>query len=80
MMVASTIMVVRINQRFPNTGKVIDGKYDLGHKYGHEFRRERERAQNLGWTQKQFNNYMNNPVFYQIEDPRINRSHKFEMK
>ena len=63
-----------------NTGKVIDGKYDLGHKYGHEFRRERERAQNLGWTQKQFNNYMNNPVFYQIEDPRINRSHKFEMK
>ena len=28
-----------------NTGKVIDGKYDLGHKYGHEFRRERERAQ-----------------------------------
>ena len=31
-------------------------------------------------TQKQFNDYMNNPLFYQIEDPLLNRSHKFEMR
>ena len=32
------------------------------------------------WTQKQFNDYMNNPAFYQIEDPHWNRSHRFAMK
>lgn len=63
-----------------NTGKPILGKYDLGHEFGHEFWRERERAQSLGWTQKQFNDYMNNPAFYRIEDPHVNRSHRFEMR
>ena len=63
-----------------NTGKVIEGKYDLGHEYGHEFWRERQRAEELGWTQKEFNDYMNNPAFYRIEDPSINRSHKYEMR
>ena len=63
-----------------NTGLVINGKYDLGHVYGHEFWRERDRAEALGWTQKQFNDYMNNPKFYQIEDPLSNRSHKYEMR
>lgn len=62
-----------------NTGKVITGKYDLGHDFGHEFWRERKMAMEKGWTQKQFNDYMNNPKFYRIEDPSINRSHKFEM-
>ena len=63
-----------------NTGEVIIGKYDLGHKPGHEFWRERDRAMELGWTQKQFNDYMNNPDFYQIEDPINNRSHRYEMR
>ena len=36
-------------------------------------------AMEKGWTQKQFNDYMNNPDFYRIEDPHWNRSHKFEM-
>ena len=63
-----------------NTGEVIVGKYDLGHKYGHEFWRERDRAQALGWSQKEFNDYMNNPDFYQIEAPHNNRSHKFEKR
>ena len=63
-----------------NTGLAINGKYDLGHVYGHEFWRERDRAMALGWSQKQFNDYMNNPIFYQIEDPKINRSHLFEMR
>ena len=62
-----------------STGKVITGKYDLGHEFGHEFWRERDMAMSKGWTQKQFNDYMNNPTFYRIEDPLVNRSHKFEM-
>ena len=63
-----------------NTMLPINGKYDLGHVYGHEFWRERDRAMAFGWSQKQFNDYMNNPKFYQIEDPINNRSHRFEMR
>ena len=63
-----------------NTNKPIIGKYDLGHVSGHEFWRERNNAMAQGWSQKQFNDYMNNPKFYQIEDPISNRSHIFEMK
>ena len=63
-----------------HTGQPINGKYDLGHVYGHEFWRERDRAMSLGWTQKQFNDYMNNPKFFQIENPTLNRSHKYEMR
>ncbi len=62
-----------------NTETVIEGKYDLGHVTGHEFWREKKMAMEKGWTQKQFNDYMNNPDFYRIEDPHLNRSHKFEM-
>lgn len=52
-----------------NTGKVINGKYDLGHKYGSEFHRMRDEAMKKGLTQKQFNDLMNDPKLYQIEDP-----------
>lgn len=63
-----------------NTGKAIDGPYDLGHKPGHEFRTEKAKAEQEGITQKQFNDRMNDPSLYQIEDPSSNRSHQFEMK
>uniref|UniRef100_UPI00196A0F9A HNH/ENDO VII family nuclease n=1 Tax=Rheinheimera baltica TaxID=67576 RepID=UPI00196A0F9A len=64
--------------RDANTGLPINGKYDLGHKRGHEFRREKVKAEAEGLTQKQFNDRMNNPNLYQIEHPSLNRSHKFE--
>ncbi len=64
----------------PNTGEVIEGKYDLGHKPGNEFRTEQAKAQSEGLTQKQFNDRMNNPDKYQIESPSANRSHAFEKK
>ena len=64
----------------PNTRKPIDEKYDLGHKPGHEFRREKANAKSEGLTQKEFNDRMNNPDLYQIEDPHSNRSHKYELK
>lgn len=62
-----------------NTHKPIEGKYDLGHKPGHEFWREAEKAEKDGLTQEQFNNKMNNPNLYHIESPHENRSHSHEM-
>lgn len=61
-----------------NTGKAIEGKYDLGHKAGHEHWRESEKAEREGLTQEEFNDRMNNPDYYQIEDPHENRSHAHE--
>ncbi len=62
----------------PNTGKVIEGKYDLGHKKGNEFWREKSKAQKEGLSQKQFNDKMNDPKYYQIENPSSNRGRKYE--
>ena len=61
-----------------NTGKAIEGQYDLGHKPGHEHWREAEKAEKEGLTQEQFNERMNNPDYYQIENPHDNRSHAYE--
>ena len=58
----------------------IEGKYDLGHKYGKEYRNMKKEAQQKGLSQKQFNDKMNDPSLYQIEDPHINRSHKYEKR
>lgn len=63
-----------------NTKQPIEGKYDLGHKAGYEFRTEQAKAEKEGLTQEQFNDKMNNPDLYQIEDPSSNRSHQFEAK
>ncbi|MGE8399346.1 MAG: GH-E family nuclease [Burkholderiales bacterium] len=53
----------------PNTNRPIDGKPDLGHKTGNEHRTEAASAKSEGLTQKQFNDRMNNPDKYQLEDP-----------
>jgi len=62
----------------PNTREPIEGKPDLGHKTGQEFRTEKAKAEGEGLSQQQFNNKMNDPNKYQLEDPSSNRSHKFE--
>lgn len=62
-----------------NTGQPIEGKYDLGHKAGHEHWREAQKAEAEGMSQEEFNEHMNNPDYYQIEDPHENRSHVHEM-
>lgn len=64
----------------PNTGRPIEGQYDLGHKAGHEFWREKALAEAEGLTQAEFNGRMNNPDLYQIESPSANRSHRHEQK
>lgn len=63
-----------------NTHEPIEGRYDLGHKAGHEHWREVEKAENEGLTQEQFNDRMNNPDLYQLEDPHNNRGHAYEDK
>ena len=63
----------------PNTGP-FEGKPDLGHKPGQEFKTHKEQAQNVGLNQQQFNNKMNNPDLYQLENPSSNRSRRFEDK
>ncbi len=62
-----------------NTGKPIEGQYDLGHKPGFEHRREVAKAEKEGLSQGEFNERMNNADLYQIEDPHENRSHAHEM-
>jgi hypothetical protein len=64
----------------PNTGAPIEGKPDLGHKPGHEFRREKAAAEAEGLMQKEFNDKMNDPDLYQLEGPSSNRSRKYEQK
>lgn len=61
-----------------NTHEPIEGQYDLGHVAGHEHWREVEKAEKEGLTQEEFNEHMNNPDFFQIEDPHENRSHAHE--
>jgi len=63
-----------------NTKKPINGSPDIGHIPGHEFWRESQKAEALKLTQPEFNDKMNNPKFYQIEDPLLNRSHIYEKK
>ena len=48
-------------------------------KTGNEFWREKAKAEAEGLTQKQFNDRMNNPDLYQLEDPISNRSHQYEL-
>ena len=63
-----------------NTGQPIEGKYDLGHKTGHEYHTAHAEAEEQGLTQGEFNDLQNNPDILQIEDPSSNRSHVFEQK
>ena len=61
-----------------NTGEPIKGSYDLGHKRGHEFWREKEIAEKEGLSQAEFNEKMNDKKYYQIEDHYENISHVHE--
>ena len=64
----------------PNDKLPFDGKPDLGHKRGHEFWREKAKAESEGLTQKEFNDRMNNPSLYQWENPHNNRNRRYEKK
>ncbi|WP_352464774.1 MULTISPECIES: GH-E family nuclease [unclassified Mesorhizobium] len=57
---------------------MLDGTPDFGHKPGNEFWREKQAAESEGLTQEQFNDLMNDPDKYELEDPSANRSHMYE--
>ncbi len=62
----------------PNTGKPIDGKPDIGHKPGEEWRKRKKAHDEKGSTRKEVIEAENDPDLYQLEDPSSNRSHKHE--
>jgi hypothetical protein len=62
----------------PNTKEPIEGDYHIGHKTGYEYWKFRNWAESQGMTQAQFNDIMNDPDIYQIEDAMNNMSHIFE--
>lgn len=53
--------------------------FDLGHKPGFERWRMAEHAQKNNWTPTQWNNAQKDPRIYRPEQPRTNRSGKYEM-
>lgn len=63
-----------------NTGEAITEQMDIGHKQGFEAWRCRKAAEELGWNQSQYNEFMNNPDFYQYESHTGNISHAGEEK
>ena len=71
-----------VERRTPRdkNGRFIDGQYDLGHTSGNEFWRWKAEAEAEGMPQKEFNDLMNDPSLYQIEDMHSNRSRKYEKK
>jgi hypothetical protein len=52
----------------------------LGHKPGYEFWRLKKAAEMERVSQKVFNETLNNPEFYQIEDKLSNASHLYEQR
>lgn len=59
----------------------VNPKWELGHVSGEENWRLMAKAQEEGWTQKQFDDYVNaNPEKFAVEDQYGNRSHRREMK
>jgi hypothetical protein len=65
----------------PNTGQIIPrtGPFHYGHKPGYEWSRTQQRARDEGWTREEVLEYENEWTHYQIEDPRANMSHRYEM-
>ncbi len=61
----------------PNTLQPTDDPV-LGHKPGYEFWRLKAAAEAENVSQQMFNETLNNPEFYQIEDKAVNASHQYE--
>lgn len=62
-----------------NTLERIEGNFHIGHVPGQEWWRIRDRALSEGWSRERLNTFVNDPSLYQVELPRNNLSHRFEM-
>ena len=63
----------------PNSGVPYAGPPDIGHRAGFELWKMKALAGQNGLTQQEFNEMMQDPEFYQYENPATNRSHCFEL-
>tara|TARA_R110000765_G_scaffold425038_1_gene537066 strand:- start:1300 stop:1506 length:207 start_codon:yes stop_codon:yes gene_type:complete len=61
-----------------STDTLIDGKLNMEHKPGREFRKEKAKADSQDLNQKEFNDQQNDPDIYQLEGPSSNRSRQHE--
>jgi len=64
----------------PNTGDKLGPKWDMGHRPGKEFWRQKQEADEQGTSRKDWLDQHNDPNNYHAEDPSSNRSHKYEDK
>ena len=64
----------------PNSGVPYAGPPDIGHRAGFELWKMKALAGQNGLTQQEFNEMMQDPEFYQYENPATNRSHCFELR
>ncbi|MCG7872835.1 MAG: GH-E family nuclease [Candidatus Thiodiazotropha lotti] len=64
----------------PNTGLEIEGDYHYGHTYGNESWHTRDEATKAGMSQEEYNKAQQAVENWQIEDPKSNMSHEYEMK
>ena len=64
----------------PNTGMVVskDGPFDIGYKQGESWKKRKQKHIEKGSTRQEVIEAENNPDLYQIEDPKSNRSRKYD--
>ena len=64
----------------PNTGAIIpkEGPFDIGHKQGQSWKRRKQEHINKGSTRKEVIEAENDPKLYQVEDPKSNRSRRYD--
>ncbi|EUA49116.1 hypothetical protein E3G44_004364 [Mycobacteroides abscessus] len=56
----------------------VESKWQYGHKYGEEFATWQQRAHSEHWTRQRWNDEMNNPALYEIQDQPGNSAHIYE--
>ena len=64
----------------PIFGDYVSGPYHVGHNFGEEFARIRDKAEQAGLTQAEFNDLCNNPKLYFMQNKGLNESHLGEKK
>ena len=64
----------------PNTGMIVpkEGPFDIGHKQGESWKKRKQEHIDRGSTRKEVIEAENDPSIYQIEDPKSNRSRRYD--
>lgn len=64
----------------PNTGIIVpkEGPFDFGHKQGESWKKRKQEHIERGSTRKEVIEAENDPNLYQIEDPKTNRSRRYD--